>query len=174
MTRAQLEHVIRAAATIADDEEIVVIGSQSVLGQFPDAPAEMLRSMEADVWPRHHPERWELVDGSIGELSPFHTTFGYYAQGVGPETAILPAGWETRLVRVDAGRAFGLCLEIHDLLISKYAASREKDLEFAAAAIRHGLADRTTLLQRLGQTTLVLERRQIIPGLIARHAATSA
>jgi len=93
MTREQLEHIIRASATIADDDEIVVIGSQAVLGQFPDAPEELCRSMEADVWPRNHPERWELVDGSIGELSPFHETFGYYAQGVGPETAVLPDGW---------------------------------------------------------------------------------
>jgi hypothetical protein len=170
MTRTQLEHVIRAAATIADDDEIVVIGSQAVLGQFPNAPAELLRSMEADVWPRHHPERWELVDGSIGELSPFHATFGYYAQGVGPETAILPAGWETRLIRVDAGRAAGLCLEIHDLLIAKYAAGREKDLEFAAAAIRHGLADQATLLLRLDLAPIASEQRRVIAGFIARHS----
>jgi hypothetical protein len=37
MTRAQLEHVIRAAATIAEDDEIVVTGSQAILGQFPQA-----------------------------------------------------------------------------------------------------------------------------------------
>ncbi len=37
MTRAQLEHIIRAAATIADDDEIVVLGSQAVLGQFQGA-----------------------------------------------------------------------------------------------------------------------------------------
>ena len=35
MTRKQLEHLIRAAAVIADDDEIVVIGSQAILGQFP-------------------------------------------------------------------------------------------------------------------------------------------
>lgn len=39
MTRLQLEHVIRAAGTIADDDDIVVIGSQAILGQFPAAPA---------------------------------------------------------------------------------------------------------------------------------------
>ncbi len=48
MTRAQLEHVIRAAAVISEDDEIVVIGSQAVLGQFPDAPADLTVSMEAD------------------------------------------------------------------------------------------------------------------------------
>ena len=41
MTRDQLEHVIRAAATIAVDDEIVVIGSQAILGEYPDAPEEL-------------------------------------------------------------------------------------------------------------------------------------
>jgi hypothetical protein len=57
MTRADLEHIIRAAGTIADVGDIVVIGSQAVLGEFPDAPEELLVSNEADVFPRQHPER---------------------------------------------------------------------------------------------------------------------
>jgi len=174
MTREQLEHIIRASATIADDDEIVVIGSQAVLGQFPDAPEELCRSMEADVWPRNHPERWELVDGSIGELSPFHETFGYYAQGVGPETAVLPDGWQDRLVRVESPRtrgAVGLCLEIHDLLISKYVAEREKDLDFVRAAIGHGLVEEETLRHRLESTAIDESRRRRIAACIARGVA---
>ena len=46
MNRSQLEHVIRAAATIAGDTEIVVIGSQAILGHYPEAPAELLGSAE--------------------------------------------------------------------------------------------------------------------------------
>ena len=76
MTRAQLEHVIRAAATIADDDEIIVIGSQAILGQFPDASGALTVSDEADVYPKNLPERADLIDGSIGEGSPFHETFG--------------------------------------------------------------------------------------------------
>ena len=57
MRRAELEHVIRAAAAVAEDDEIVVIGSQAILGQFPDAPDSLLISREADVYPRNHPER---------------------------------------------------------------------------------------------------------------------
>jgi len=91
MTRDQLEHVIRAAATIAVDDEIVVIGSQAILGEYPDAPEELLVSVEADVYPRHHVERADLIDGSIGEGSPFHSTFGYYAHGVGPGREVLIA-----------------------------------------------------------------------------------
>jgi hypothetical protein len=152
MTRTQLEHIIRAAADIADDDEIVVIGSQSILGAHPTAPASLLVSAEADVFPRNRPERWDLIDGSIGEGSPFHETFGYYAQGVEEGTATLPAGWKDRLVLVcNAGTRFakGWCLEPHDLVLAKYAAAREKDLRFGKDAIGAGLVGEALLLQRL-------------------------
>jgi len=171
MNRAQLEHVIRAAATIAEDDEIVVISSQSILGQFPDAPAELCVSVEADVFPRNRPERSDLVDGSIGEGSPFHATFGYYAQGVDRTTAVLPDGWEERLVPLRSERtrgATGLCLEIHDLLVSKLVAGREKDLEFARAAARHGLADAGRLSSRLAETRVDEARRSAAAGRIRR------
>lgn len=151
MTRAQLEHVIRAAATLTAQDHIVVIGSQAVLGQFPDAPAELRASDEADVYPRDAPAMADLIDGSIGELSPFHETFGYYAQGVGPETAVLPAGWQARLVAVSNANtrgATGWCLEVHDLLLAKYVAGRPKDRRFIEHALRAGLADADVLRAR--------------------------
>lgn len=152
MTRDQLEHLIRAAAVIADDPEIIVIGSQAILGQFPDAPAAMRVSMEADLYPLNHPERADLIEGSIGELSPFHQTFGYYAQAVGEKTALLPQGWKERLVVVhneNTRGAKGLCLEVNDLLVSKILAGREKDFEFLREAARNRLTDSGTLLSRL-------------------------
>ena len=152
MNRAQLEHVIRAAATIAGDTEIVVIGSQAILGRYPQAPAELVVSADVDLFPRNHPERADLIEGSIGELSPFHETYGYYAQGVGERTAVLPEGWESRLVPVPTAAGTGLCLEPHDLLISKYVARREKDRDCVRSAARHRLADRSTLLERLALT----------------------
>lgn len=152
MNRSQLEHVIRAAATIAGDTEIVVIGSQAILGRYPDAPAELLVSADADVYPRNHPERADLVEGSIGELSPFHEAYGYYAQAVGERTAVLPEGWEERLVAVPTPAGRGLCLEPHDLVVSKYVAGREKDREYVRAALRHRLVDAPTLKERLGRT----------------------
>jgi hypothetical protein len=39
MTRAELEHIIRAAAGNVNARDIVVIGSQSILGSYPDAPS---------------------------------------------------------------------------------------------------------------------------------------
>jgi uncharacterized nucleotidyltransferase DUF6036 len=152
VTRKQLEHLLRAAAEIADDDEIVVIGSQAILGQFPDAPASMRVSVEADLFPLNHPERADLIDGSIGELSPFHETFGYYAQGVAEETARLPKGWKDRLIIIqneNTRGVKGLCLEVHDLLVSKAIAGREKDVVFLGDAARHGLVRAEILLERL-------------------------
>jgi hypothetical protein len=76
-----LEHIIRAAGTIADDNDVVVIGSQAILGEFPNAPVELLVSNEADVYPLARTERSDLTDATIGEGSPFQREFGYYAYG---------------------------------------------------------------------------------------------
>jgi hypothetical protein len=151
VNREQLEHVIRAAAAITGDDEIVVVGSTSILGQFPDAPPEMLGSIEADVFPRNHPERFELLD-VIGEMSRFQETFGYYADPVQHDLPKLPTGWEDRLIPVPVGdseRVRGLCLKAHDLVLSKYVAGPEKDREFNRSAIRHGFVRGDTLLARL-------------------------
>jgi hypothetical protein len=173
MTRAQLEHIIRAACTIADDDELIVVGSQAVLAQFPHAPAELLVSIEADVYPKNHPERAELIEGAIGELSMFHETFGYYADGVGPETATLPDGWSDRLIAVrgpgTAGNT-GWAVEIHDLLISKYVAGRDKDRRFTRAALAHGLASIETLRARLASTAIDAPTRERIAEQIAADA----
>ena len=174
MTRSELEHVIRAAGAVSDDREIVIIGSQSMLGQFPDAPAALRVSMEADVYPRNRPERADLIDGAIGEGSHFHEQFGYYAQGVGEATATLPDGWRDRLVRIrnaNTGESTGLCLEVHDLAISKYAAGREKDLAFTAALARYRMTVRKTLLEREGWTRLESALRKSVEARIARDFA---
>lgn len=176
MKRAEFEHVIKAAADIVKDE-IVVVGSQSVLGRFPDAPPSLLRSQEVDVYPRSSPERAQEIDGAIGDGSMFHSTYGYYAHGVGPETIKAPAGWEARLERLELpalrkkdGTIVGWCIEVHDLVLAKLAAGRPHDLTFAEDAIREGLVD----IDRLSRSVdLVPESvreltRERLEGLIAR------
>lgn len=163
MTREQLEHLIRAASVISGDDTIVVFGSQAILGQFPDAPPPMRVSVEADLFPLNHPERTDVIDGSIGELSPFHETFGYYAHGIGEETATLPSGWKERLVVVqneNTRGATGLCLDAHDLFVAKAIAGREKDILFLITAAQHRLADRQILLQRLESVNISADLRE--------------
>jgi hypothetical protein len=111
------------------------------------------------------PDYVNEIDGAIGELSDFHQTFGCYAQGVSPQTAILPAGWERRLVRLSTPNtegATGLCLDAHDMALSKYAAGREKDIEFNRELLRHGIVDRRTLALRLPSRPIDDERKRLI------------
>ena len=144
MKRLDLEHVVRAAGAISGAKELVIIGSQSILGSYPDAPVELLKSQELDLYPKEDPSKADLIDGSIGELSPFHSQFGYYAHGIGPETATLPKNWESRLVRVANPNTSGvvaLCLHPLDLALSKLCAGREKDLEYVSEMLRFKLAE---------------------------------
>ena len=157
MRRSELEHIIRASGAIADDDEIVIIGSQAILGQFPDAPVKLLVSMEADIYPRSDPRKADLVDGAIGEGSSFHELHGYYAQGVGEKTATLPKDWQSRLIAVNNENTDGVtgyCLEVHDLAISKMIAMRPKDLEFVQELVRHDMIEKKTMLHRLKQTDI--------------------
>lgn len=161
MKRSQLEHIVRAAAGVAADRGVLVIGSQSILGTFPDAalPREAVQSMEADVvaLTRDRPlevdgDKTDLVDGAIGEGSMFHQTHGVYAQGVGIETATLPLGWEDRLVllrntNTEPGHA--LCLEPHDCVLAKMVAGRDKDYAFGTALLMAGLVRPRVLEARI-------------------------
>ena len=165
MRRDELEHVIRAAAAITGEPEIVIIGAAALLGSVPNPPADLAQTMEADLFPLRHPQLADVVDGAIGELSPFHETFRYYAHGVGPSTAILPAGWVDRLVKIqnEGTRQYvGHCLEPHDLAASKLAAGREKDLDFVRGLLRHRIVSRETLLGRVALLPIDSERRRRI------------
>lgn len=150
MNIEQLRHILRAAAGATGEKVFVVIGSQAILGSHPDAPRSLRKSVEGDTYPKKNPAKAIEVDGAIGELSPFHREFGYYAHGVSPETATLPEGWEQRLVELqvnDPAGTIGLCLEKHDLAFSKLAAGREKDIEFVRELLKHRLINRGQLLR---------------------------
>lgn len=165
MLRPHLEHVIRAGAQIADDENLVIVGSQAVLGSHPDAPPSLLVSVEADLYPREHPERAVVIDGAIGEGSPFHETFGYYAHGVGPETVKAPDGWSERLFplrNANTAGATGWCLEIHDLVLAKCVAGREKDWKFVEDSIRHDLVVVDDLRARVGELPVDRDHRELV------------
>jgi hypothetical protein len=155
MTRDQFEHAVRAAGAVLGVDEVIVIGSQALHGSVEEElPEAALRSVEVDVAIAGDAEgrMADLLDGSIGEASMFHSTFGYYAQGVTESTAILPDGWQDRLVRLQTPGTNGvaaLCLEIHDLWISKAVAGRSKDVDFCAALLARGLVERSALAERL-------------------------
>jgi hypothetical protein len=162
MTRDQLAHVLRAAAAVVEDQEILVVGSQAILASYSeeDLPEVAWMSAEADLafWDGDQ-SKPDVVDAFVGETSRFHETFGYYGQGVDLTTAKLPEGWRDRLVRFDvvsASPATATCLEPHDLVIAKLVAHREKDQNFAWALLQAGLVQIEVLHERAAMLTCVV------------------
>jgi hypothetical protein len=153
MTRDQLEHAIRAACDVSKDNEVWIFGSQAILGEFPNAAESLRASIEVDIQPKNRPEAVDDVDGSLGELSMFHQTHGFYVHGILIESAKLPDGWEQRTVSISdplstRGKT-GLCIEAHDLAASKLAAYREKDKEFVRSLLIEKMIGAETLKERL-------------------------
>ncbi len=119
---------------------MIIVGSQAILGSLPDPPPELVVSVEVDLYPRDAPEKADLITGSLGEMSMFDETFGYHADGVSPDTAVLPDSWISRLVPYQSentGGVLALCLSPVDLAVSKLVAGRNKDLDYVRALLRH-------------------------------------
>lgn len=183
MRRRDLEDILRAASGVAGRTAFLVIGSQSVLGTWTEAelPAEATMSAEVDLAPITDIDRALLGDeirrvldtaypaslddevdpqslsdalDLIGEFSEYHLAFDVYVQGVGVETAVLPRGWESRLVVLSnraTGYAIGLCLEPLDACCAKLVAGRPHDYVFVSALIAGGLVEASALHARTGQ-----------------------
>jgi hypothetical protein len=165
MKRHEFEHTVRAAASILGVNEVLVIGSQAIHASTSEIIPEAQRSIEVDISALEDPDasKADLIDGSIGELSLFQETFGYYAQGVTPQTAILPDGWRKRLVAFKTPATNGvtaLCLEPHDLWISKAIAGRQKDIEFCNALLSIKMVKASTLKKRLNKVQKLQQERR--------------
>ena len=171
MRHDQFEHVIRAAGAVLGVDEVIVIGSQAILGSFLELPPGATMSMEADIVGPGGQDDADKIDGVLGELSPFYESFGIYADGVGPDTATLPHGWSERLVDYANPNTNGVtarCLEPHDLLASKLYAGRDKDLAFSRTAIDAGLVDVGELRERIRALPLPIDDVQHVMSTLSR------
>jgi hypothetical protein len=165
MRRDQLEHAIRAACQIIDASEVIVVGSQAILGTFPetDLPAAATMSAEVDILPiadsnKATADLADRIEGVAGEFSSFEQLHGFSIDGVDLTTSALPDGWRDRLVPVQnentaapSGQPqfIGWCLDKQDLCVAKLCALREKDRNFVAALLKAGLVDADIIASRL-------------------------
>jgi hypothetical protein len=156
MKKRQVDHILRAAGRITGEKQFIIIGSQSLHGKFPDIADDIVRSVEVDLIAKRTSDRTEWLN-AIGQDSPFHQSFGYYADPVDDRTAVLPKGWKGRLVNLPPGDTegvLGLCLDPHDLAIAKYVAGREKDIAFNREIVARGIVVQEQLLNLLETTTI--------------------
>jgi hypothetical protein len=156
MKKQQVDHILRAAGRITGEKQFVIIGSQSLHGKFPDIADDIVRSVEVDLIAKRNSDRTEWLN-AIGQDSPFHQSFGYYADPVDDTTAVLPKGWKGRLVNLPPGDTEGvrgLCLDPHDLAIAKYVAGREKDIAFNRELVARRIVVQEHLLDLLDATAI--------------------
>ncbi|MCP2316603.1 hypothetical protein APR12_001940 [Nocardia amikacinitolerans] len=165
MRRDQLEHAIRTACQIIGRPEVIVVGSQAILGTFDETrlPADATMSLEIDILPiaddNDETSRLaDLIEGVAGEFSAFEDLHGFSIDGVDMETAALPDGWRSRLVKVQnvntaapsgEPQVTGWCLDKEDLCVAKLCAFREKDQNFVAALLESGLVAPRVIAERL-------------------------
>jgi hypothetical protein len=151
-TKEDIERAVRALAHEFKTDTIFIIGSQAILMSWPDAPEIMRGSPEIDAYPENA-RIWEIEEGSRGDGTPleasehihglfgegslFHSTHGFYIDGVDEGTARLPGGWHTRAM-VRQFDVYGRMVKAvapspEDLIVSKLARLDGKDRHFVEA-----------------------------------------
>ncbi len=160
MRREEFDHLIRAVGDALGRSEIIVIGSQSILGARPDVrqfPERLVMSTEVDFLPAPDPDELlaDQIDSDLGELSQFFETYGVYAEGVSMKTAKLSPGWEGRLVSYETEATNGVvarCLDPHDLAAAKLIAGRDHDYDFCRVLLLSGFVSPDVVRVRLTET----------------------
>ena len=84
LRRDDIDHILRAAASITNHRRFVVIGTGAVIITARHIPAAMMLTPEIDLYADGiaDPEPVsDLIDATIGHGSMFHRTFHYYGDG---------------------------------------------------------------------------------------------
>lgn len=176
MTKCEFETLLCKAGELARDRDFFLIGSQSLRGVCPAIPRGFPKTIEADLYPRHHPQAWGILREELGKASKFFDRHGYYLDCADPALATIPDGWLDRLIPFRTPRTGGVtawCLEPHDLFVSKLVAWREKDQQFLRAMLKHKLAKPLVVLNRIEDLPVPAERRGELKQLVAELVAES-
>jgi hypothetical protein len=118
MNLQALQHLAKAAQALADDCQIIVLGSASLLAWFPnlgfpDGP--LASTYDADLCPQPFDEQTgRILEEALGESRAFHLRHGYHVDILrGAIVETLPAGWQERLAPVPG------CANVLDVALLK-------------------------------------------------------
>ncbi len=174
MTKSEFESLLCKAGKLARDRDFFLIGSQSLRGVCPAIPRDFPKTIEADLYPRHHPQAWGILRDELGKTSEFFDRHGYYLDCADPALATIPDGWLERLIPFRTPRTGGVtawCLEPHDLFASKLVAWREKDQLFLRAMLKHKLAKPSIVINRIADLPVSASRRAALKQLLTELVA---
>jgi hypothetical protein len=186
-TLEDLLETVRAIARHFKADKVFIIGSQSILLSWPDAPLILRTSGEIDAYPDNAklweitrkeldpncpPEASEEINALFGEGSAFHRSHGFYIDGVDENTARLPADWDTRAICRDVDVDGRLVLAVapcpKDVIVSKLARLSDKDKEFVEAYHAARPLDLELVIERIKATDLGLQLQQRATSFVAR------
>lgn len=165
-----LKHLLRSARALAEDRELLVFGSASLLVSFPELGREgapLAATYDADLLPEPFDELTGLMlQESLGEDHAFFRRHGYHADilkdGI---TATLPEGWRERLVVVP-DCPFARALEPSDLAATKLWVGRPKDLELVKMLAESDRLRGEMVEKRIRKLPVEIEA---LPRILARH-----
>jgi hypothetical protein len=172
-TFEDLVETVRAIARLFKTDKVFIIGSQSILLSWPDAPIVLRTSGEIDAYPENAkiweitqkeldpdcpPEASEEINALFGEGSDFHRDHGFYIDGVDENTARLPPDWNKRsihrTVEVDGRQVLAVAPCPEDVIVSKLARLSEKDREFIEAYHAARPLNQNLIVERIKATKL--------------------
>ena len=171
MRYEEVVRILLRAAEVSGRREFVVIGSQAIHGSSADPALDVvLRSDDIDIYPAdgYTPVVYEELMLQLGQDSDYHVQTGQYIEAVSETLARFPPGWERRMLRAPIGsiaidgaerEVLVGWPEIHDLVVSKLAVGRDKDVEFLRGVVSLGLVNRDTLRERYCVAPRITEAR---------------
>ncbi|HZR37935.1 MAG TPA: DUF6036 family nucleotidyltransferase [Nevskia sp.] len=157
MTLDQVFKLVERARALTHHRDIVVIGSNSVLGlaEHSEIPADMAMSMDLDSYLKDDPGRTGELAKELGEGSAFHEKEGFYLDVVSPKLPTLPEGWEGRLLPIERNGSCAWFIDPDDAAISKYARGEPRDRRWIRAGLAAGLISMPKVQARLGKTSFL-------------------
>jgi hypothetical protein len=154
--REDLRRLFARARALCGETDYVVLGSLAVLGHAGEVPPRMAASIDVDAYTKADPGRIFELAPALGQGSAFEAAHGYYLDPISPSVATLPAGWESRLVRIQLEADLAAWfLEPNDAAVSKYARMEPRDREWIRPGLRAGLLSLATLEARFARTTFL-------------------
>lgn len=161
LSLTELLDALNRCATLTGEREFVVVGSQALLGSFPNSPKALRTSQDIDLFAKSGAtaEVTKRIYAAYGPESEFEKQAGFYIEPVGEWTMMtsLP-GWEDRLVKVDAdGGAIGWCISPLDIAYNKAEAGREKDISYLAELFRCGIIRPSTIKDAMDKTGIAAD-----------------
>ena len=163
LTYLNFLHAVCAAGSIAKDERVIVFGSNAILPWL-DQSMQIDTSNDVDItfFDDEDEKKTNKVDISLGELSLFHQTFGFWIHGVPIDESRFPKGWKERLVKIDDEERLegkvAYVLSPSDLAAVKLAAGRDKDFQFIENLLYYNIVDDDTVRDSIN---LLPQRKEI-------------